>query len=109
MRNQGLYESDKLLLLSKKASLDGFQKLAFTSGERATPASPIAPERESGVIFKNGTPVTIAPLLLPLVFVPPGPITCAKVREGNNTLTINKIYSARIYLSFSGQFLNESR
>jgi len=48
--------------------------LEFTSGESATPESPMAPERESGVIFKKGTPVTIAPELLPLVFVPPEPI-----------------------------------
>ncbi len=44
--------------------------MAFTSGEIATPASPIAPERESGVIFKKGTAVGIAFNVLPLVFTP---------------------------------------
>jgi hypothetical protein len=35
------------------------------SGEEATPASPIAPARESGVIDKNGTPVRM--VLAPVV------------------------------------------
>jgi hypothetical protein len=69
-------------LSSKKASFEGFQKLAFTSGDNATPASPKAPERESGEIFKNGTAVGIEVVLLPLVFTPVTP-DCAIANEGN--------------------------
>ena len=43
----------------------GSSKLAFTSGDIATPASPIAPERESGDIVNDGTAIGIAFPLLP--------------------------------------------
>jgi len=48
----------------------------------ATPASPKAPERESGEIVKKGTAVDIALALLPLVLV------CATTKKGNDIITI---------------------
>jgi hypothetical protein len=80
-RSHGLYDIPiALLAVSKKASFDGFQKLALTSGVKATPASPIAPERESGDIFKKGTAVGIAfEVLLPFVVV------CAIANKGDNS------------------------
>jgi hypothetical protein len=48
--------------------------LALTSGDNATPASPKAPERESGDTVKKGTAVGMAVALLPLVLVVPAPI-----------------------------------
>jgi len=53
----------------------------------ATPASPIAPERESGVIFKKGTAVGIAVELVPFVFTPE---VCAIASEGRK-MEIKKI------------------
>ena len=44
---------------STNASLEGFQCDEFASGEIATPASPIAPDLESGAISKKGTAVVI--------------------------------------------------
>jgi hypothetical protein len=43
-----------------KANLAGFQCILYTSGEVATPASPIAPALESGAIVRKGTTVWIA-------------------------------------------------
>ena len=44
---------------SEKAIFDGFQWRLFPSGERATPASPKAPDLESGAIIKKGTAVVM--------------------------------------------------
>ena len=44
-------------LFSKKASFAGFQALEFPSGVEATPTSPIAPARESGLTNRIGTAV----------------------------------------------------
>jgi hypothetical protein len=60
-----------------KASFEGFQKFALASGDSATPASPIAPDRESGVIIRKGTAVGIAFELVPLVLV------CANAMDGS--------------------------
>jgi len=54
-RSQGLYERATPEVLSAKTYLAGFQNWALTSGLVATPASPIAPALESGVIETNGT------------------------------------------------------
>ena len=59
LRNHGLYDKAKFVSFSKKASFDAFQYCELTSGDKATPASPIAPERASGEIVKNGTAVEI--------------------------------------------------
>ena len=57
--SQGVYDKPIPISLSAKAYLAGFQCCELTSGEVATPASPIAPARESGAILKNGTPVVM--------------------------------------------------
>ena len=44
-------------LFSKKASFAGFQALEFPSGVEATPTSPMAPARESGLTKRIGTAV----------------------------------------------------
>jgi hypothetical protein len=78
---------------SIKASFDGFQKFALASGDKATPASPIPPDRESGVINKNGTAVGIAVELVPFVFVvPPLLIICANDKDGSKNKIQNKVF-----------------
>ena len=63
--SQGEY--DKLypisFISSIKTNLAGFQCTAFASGLIATPASPMAPDLESGEINKKGTAEVI-------VFIP---------------------------------------
>ena len=44
-------------LPSIKANFAGFQCMLYTSGDVATPASPIPPALESGAIVRNGTTV----------------------------------------------------
>jgi hypothetical protein len=87
---------------SIKASFAGFQKFAFTSGDVATPASPMPPERESGVIKRNGTAVGICVELEPFVLVPPGPSVWQKASEGDNKVKVSKIYRARRVKNFIG-------
>ena len=57
--NHGEYDNENPILLSMKANFDGFQCMLLASGEIATPASPMPPERESGVMLKKGTAVVI--------------------------------------------------
>jgi hypothetical protein len=79
--NHGEYDNESASLLSTKASFEGFQKLALTSGEIATPASPIAPERESGVMFKNGTSTRDPLYALPSVLVCPTTVNGSKYND----------------------------
>jgi len=73
--------------------------LAFTSGDVATPASPIPPERESGDIRRKGTAVGIADELVPFVFVPPLPI-CENAIDGDKSRKKKKIFLALRALNF---------
>lgn len=61
-----MYEMVAPLSCLAKTSFEGFQKRALASGSpRATPASPNAPERASGVKFRNGTADVGIPRLAP--------------------------------------------
>jgi hypothetical protein len=77
--------------------------LALTSGDKATPASPIAPERESGEIFRKGTAVGIAFTPLPLVVV----VLCAAANAGKassiyvvNVFSTQKLHWCNLVLLF---------
>src|SRR5690554_6243035 len=57
--NQGEYDKDTSDLSSENASIDVFQNKELEEGLNAVPASPRAPDLESGVICKKGTAVVI--------------------------------------------------
>jgi hypothetical protein len=60
-----VYNSRKTISLSIKANLAGFQCILLASGDVDTPASPMAPERASGAIIRNGTAVVMVLTLCP--------------------------------------------
>ena len=75
--------------------------MEFTSGDKATPASPIAPERESGDTVRKGTAVGMALAVLPLVLVVPEPTVWATtVVAPNPTPKKHKVNFTKCFIKF---------
>src|SRR6266436_1755751 len=80
-----------------------FQKIAFASGESASPASPIAPERASGAMRRKGTAVLIT-LVLPSS---ESAKVCALTSDDTDTQAINTPMNRGINLQLEVRFIVE--